>query len=186
MSRRVAFTALLAVLAWSVLAVPAQGTTGRHCSYRLVTVERHGRVNITEPQLIGCYATFSESISASTGGRVRVPDSTRPQQLTDADVAATLASSDVLIGVEYPQFGFGGISANYTASETCSSTNIVQVNYVGDAYNDKFSSGKGFGGCDHNKKFQHADFGGDVVTCTPNCTNYGTLSNEVSSLRWRP
>jgi hypothetical protein len=186
MSRRVAFTALLAVLAWSVLAVPAQGTTGRHCSYRLVTVERHGRVNITEPQLIGCYATFSEALAAGSGGTTRVPSSMTPDRLTNADLSTGTRADTVLIGTEFNRDNFAGITNNYFAPTTCSSTNVWDVNYVGDAWNDMFESGRGFGGCDHNKKFQHADFLGDVLTCTPNCSDYGALSNEVSSLRWRP
>jgi hypothetical protein len=84
------------------------------------------------------------------------------------------------------QTSFGGQSQDYFAPSTCSATNIWEVNYVGDTWNDRFSSGKGFGGCNHNKKFAAADFGGDVLTCTPNCNDYGSLSNQVSSLRWRP
>ena len=57
---------------------------------------------------------------------------------------------------------------------------------VGAFWDNVFSSGKGFGGCDTNKKFENTNFGGSVLTCTPNCTNYGTLSNQVSSLRWKP
>jgi hypothetical protein len=186
MQRRFAIVALLAVAAGSLLTAPAQGQTGRHCAYRLVTIERRGSVNVTRPELIGCYSTFSQSISAATGGAVRVRDTMTPQQLTDADLQASTRASDVVLGVEYVQTSYGGSSNTYSATSTCSASNIWEWNYVGDEWNDRFSSGKGFGGCDHNKKFAAADFGGDVLTCTPNCTNYGTLSNEVSSLRYRP
>lgn len=186
MHRRLVIVALIAVAAGSLFALPAQGRTGRHCAYRLVTMERHGSVNVTQPELIGCYTTFSQSVSAATGGAVRVRDTMTPQQLTDGDLQAGTSAADVVIGLEYVQTGYGGSSQSYSAPTTCSSNNIYDLNYVGDEWNDRFSSGKGFGGCDHNKKFQAADFGGGVVTCTPNCMNYGTLSDEVSSLRWRP
>jgi hypothetical protein len=186
MHRRLVIVALIAVAAGSLLALPAQGRAGRHCAYRLVTIERHGSVNVTRPELIGCYSTFSQSISAATGGAVRVRETMTPQELTDADLQAGTSAADVIIGVEYLQTSYGGDSTNYAATATCSATNIWEWNYVGDQLNDRFSSGKGFGGCDHNKKFAAADFGGDVLTCTPNCANYGTLSNEVSSLRYRP
>jgi hypothetical protein len=186
MSRRVATTALLAVLAWSVLAVPAQGRAGGHCSYRLVTIERHGRVNVTKPELIGCYSTFSQALAAGSGGTIQVSSSMTPQSLTNRDLASGTRADLVMIGTEFNRDGFSGISNDYFAPTACSSTNVYDLNYVGDTWNDKFESGKGFGGCDHNKKFQHADFGGDVLTCTPNCADYGTLSNQVSSLRWRP
>ena len=60
------------------------------------------------------------------------------------------------------------------------------MSYVGNFWNDDFESGRGFGGCDTNKKFKAANFGGDVLTCTPDCLSYGVLRNEVSSLRWKP
>jgi hypothetical protein len=189
MSRRFATTALLAVLAWSVLAVPAQGRTGRHCVYRLVTIDRHGSVNETRADLIGCYATFSEAISAGTQGHVRLPASMCPEQLTVRVLAAASTGTragDVVLGTEFNLNGYAGASKNWTAAATCSANDIWDINYVGDQYNDMFNSGKGFGGCDHNRKFEHADFGGEAMTCTPNCSNYGTLANEVSSLRYRP
>jgi len=186
MSRRFATTALLAVLAWSVLAVPAQGQTGRHCSYRLVTVERHGRVNVTQPELIGCYGTFSRALAAGSGGAIHVSASMTPNRLTDSDLSGGTLADIVLIGTEFFQRDYGGQSRSYFSDSTCSDTNIVEWSYVGDQLNDTYASGKGFGGCDHNKKFEDAGFGGNVLTCTPNCSNYGALANEVSSLRWRP
>ena len=189
MSRRVATTALLAVLAWSVLAVPAQGRTERHCAYRLVTIERHGSINETRAELVGCYSSFSDAISAGTQGRVRLPASMTPQQVTDADLSAATngtAAGDVVLGTEFNLNGYGGGSTNWTATATCSANDIWDINYVTDTYNDWANSGKGFGGCDHNRKFEHADLGGNALTCTPNCSNYGTLANEVSSLRYRP
>jgi hypothetical protein len=186
MPRRYVFSALLAVLAWSLLAVPAQGRTGRHCVYRLITIERRGPVNVTEPELIGCYSTFSDALAEGSDGAIRVSSSMTPQRLTDRDLATGTRGDLVLIGTEFNLSGYGGASKSYVDTATCSDSNIVEMNYVGDAYNDTFSSGKGFGGCDHNKKFEHADFAGNVLTCTPNCSDYGALSNEVSSLRWRP
>jgi hypothetical protein len=56
---------------------------------------------------------------------------------------------------------------------------------MGATWNDRYESGKGFSSCDHNKKFEHADYGGAVLTCTPNCSTYGVLRNEVSSLKWK-
>jgi len=109
-----------------------------------------------------------------------------PDQLRDSDLATASPLSSVLIGTEFNALAFGGASNDYFAATACAGTDVWDVNYVGDGLNDTFSSGKGFGGCDHNKKFQDADFSGNVLTCTPNCNDYGSLSNQVSSLRWRP
>jgi hypothetical protein len=186
MSRRFATTALLAILAWSVLAVPAQGRTGRHCAYRLVTIERHGRVNVAQPELIGCFGTFSQALAAGSGGTIQLSSTITPDRLTDRELSGGTRADQVLIGTEFFQRDFGGQSKSYFADSTCTDTNIWEAWYVGDQLNDTFASGKGFGGCDHNKKFEDANFGGNVLTCTPNCGYYGTLANEVSSLRWRP
>jgi hypothetical protein len=165
----------------------ATAQEGQNCSYRLVPISRVGSVNTATTELIGCYNTFAEAIEAGIGGALDLPSSTTPLSLSASDLVTQSATSDTLIGTEFDSTGFGGGSTNYFAASTCSASNTWEVNYVGDALNDTFSSGKGFGGCDHNKKFVAADFAGNVVTCTPNCTNYGAgVSNEVSSLRWKP
>jgi hypothetical protein len=177
---------LSALLVIATVAVPvAHARGGDHCAFRLRAIGRKASVTLAEPVLIGCYPTLAEALAAGSGGGIRV-DASSPADLTDASVRSSILTSDVLIGTEFNQTGFGGTSQDYFAPSTCSQTNTWEVNYVGDTWNDKFSSGKGFGGCDHNKKFAAADFGGDVLTCTPNCNDYGSLSNAVSSLRWRP
>ncbi len=165
----------------------SSAAAGKHCAFRLIATSRHGVVHEAKRQLVGCYETFSEALAAGSHGQIRVPSSTTPNQLTDKDLAIAASGSDVLIGTEFNVTSFGGASNSYFAPSTCSANSIWETNYVGDAWNDYFSSGKGFGGCDHNKKFTAADFGGDVLTCAPNCADYGQgISNQVSSLRWRP
>ncbi len=185
MHRLFIFCSFLLVLA-GVLPPEAGAEEGQNCSYRLIPISQAGSVTTADVELIGCYDTFAEAIEAGTGGAIDVPADATPLRLTASDLATGAAASDVLIGTEFDSAGFGGASTNYFAPSTCTASTTWEVNYVGSAMNDSFSSGKGFGGCDHNKKFVDADFAGDVLTCTPNCTNYGVLSNEVSSLRWKP
>jgi len=182
---RAAVMSLLVLGALSPVASAAPG--GRHCAYHLDPVSRSERIVKAAPRLIGCYASFAQAISAGTGGAVQLDPSASPSTLTDAALGdPVLSASSVLIGTEFVDAGYGGSSASYFASATCSSTTTWEVAYVTDAWNDMFSSGQGFGGCDHNKKFEASNFGGSVLTCTPNCTNYGTLNDLVSSLRWKP
>jgi hypothetical protein len=173
------------VIAASVLALPmpAGADTGDHCSFRLVPVSQVGTTTTAALELVGCYATFEQAIEGGAGGSVDLPAGTTPESLTQQDLTA---ASDVLIGTEWDGANYLLGSVSYWAPSTCSSTQTWQLNYVGDSYNDRFESGKGFGGCDVNKKFQHADYAGSVLTCRPNCTSYGTLANQVSSLRWKP
>ena len=138
---------------------------------------------LAEEVLIGCYDTYAEALHAGSHGTIAAAADVTPPTLTEATLAVT-ASSSVLIGTEWDQTSYAGISKSYFASVTCSSSVTWEVDYVTDTWNDRFASGKGFGGCDRNRKFAASQFGGSSVLCTPNCTTYGSLNNEVSSLRW--
>ncbi len=181
--------AMLALVIAPAGSAGAGSATGRHCAYRLVP-ESHPRPHVVSARLekVGCFSTFVDAVAAGSGGSIRLPLSTSPPQLTDGLIARstrTLAGDDTLIGTEWFSTNYGGASRNYWAPNACAGT-TYEVQYVHDAQNDAFESGKGFGGCDNNKKFADSGFGGAVLTCTPNCSDYGPLRNEVSSLRWKP
>lgn len=159
-----------------------------HCVVYLVpTPATDDRPGASDPVDGGCYTSYAEAIEVGTSGDVVLPSSIQPGSLTQRIlIAATRrGGGSVLIGTEWTDTGHGGQSQNYFAPATCSPGNIVEVSNLG-VFNDDFASGQGFGGCDENKKFKSASFGGDVRTCTPDCWGYGDLNNEVSSLRWRP
>lgn len=185
--RSVAIGSAAIMLLLAAPAIAAPQDEERHCVIHLVALSPKTEDGITTATLEegGCFLTLEEAIEVGTGGEVAtLPEGTSPIDLTQSVLDATLtAASDVLIGTEYENTNFGGISHNYFASSGCAST-TWQVSNVGAAVNDRFESGKGFGTCDHNRKFEHANFGGAVVLCTPNCGTYGALRNEVTSLRW--
>jgi hypothetical protein len=170
-------------------AMPAHGVGGGHCVYRLIPIGKGvaPRAIATRPELVGCYATYVEAIFAGTGGAIRLPRGTTPRTVTDAMVTprAGVALATVVIGTEWDLVNYGGSSKTYTASSTCTSSTTWETSYVGDAWNDRGSSGKGFGGCDTNRKYVGSNFTGSSLVCTPNCSSYGSLTNLVSSLRWR-
>jgi hypothetical protein len=167
----------------------ARPAAGRHCVFRLVPESRpKPHLILASLQRVGCFVTLSAAIEAGSGGTIRLARSTQPVDLTDTMISETTVArvgDDTLIGTEWNTTAFGGVSNSYMAPDSCAGTTYA-VAYVGDAWNDRFESGKGFGGCDTNRKFVHADFLGDVLTCTPNCGDYGSLRNEVSSLKWKP
>jgi hypothetical protein len=188
-SNAVVLVTLFAAAALIVSVVPATAASS-NCAVLLVpgSVDPSGTILATEVDL-GCYPTYAEALAAGSSGAIDVPALTTPASLTDAVLAAdtiATAAADVLIGTEFTGIGYGGSSKSYFASATCSTGVVWGVADVGASWDNQFSSGKGFGGCDTNKKFENTNFGGSVLTCTPNCTNYGTLSNQVSSLRWKP
>jgi hypothetical protein len=167
----------------------ARPAGGRHCVFRLVP-ESRPKPHVVSASLekVGCFDTLSAAVEAGSGGSIRLARSTQPADLTDAmitDATVPQAGDDTLIGTEWLDSGYGGVSTSYWAPNACAGV-TYEVAYVGDFWNDRFESGKGFGGCDTNKKFVHANFGGDVLTCSPNCSYYGSLANEVSSLKWKP
>jgi hypothetical protein len=169
----------------------ARSAEGRHCAVRLEP-ESYPKphVILARAVRVGCYDTLSEAVEAGSGGAIQLPRSTTPAELTDeliarSTVTARIGGGSTLIGTEWTSVGYTSNSKSYLAPDACAG-NIWETDYVGDAWNDVFDSGKGFGGCDTNKKFVHANFAGDVLTCSPSCTDYGTLRDEVSSLRWKP
>jgi hypothetical protein len=164
---------------------PAVGETEVHCAVQLEPVGVRGIVIVAEAVEIGCYPTYAEALGAGSNGAMAVDASTTPSSLSDAEVGVAASASSVLIGTEWDETGFGSSSKSYFATNSCSSVVSWEVGYVTDQWNDRFESGKGFGGCDRNRKFEASQFGGASVLCTPNCSTYGSLNNEVSSLRWR-
>lgn len=171
-----------------LLAAPADASQDeeRHCVAFLVPVAPKSEAEVITAALEdgGCYETLEEALEVGTGGQVALPAGTSPAELTQSLLdSAVTAAADVLLGTEYDNTGFIGPSKSYFAASGCAST-TWQVSNVGANWNDRFESGVGFGTCDHNRKFEHADFGGSVALCTPNCSTYGTLRNQVTSLRW--
>jgi hypothetical protein len=179
---------VVAALATTLAVGPAEASPeaeGQHCVTMLVPLEPIGGPTLAELEPIGCFPTYDQALEAGSGSAIDVPADTSPQTLTDETAALLSTSSSVLIGTEYDGSNFGGGSQSYFAASTCAGVSWSVAN-VGSEWNDRFQSGKGFGGCDTNRKFQHENFAGDVRTCTPNCADYGALENEVTSLRWRP
>lgn len=184
--RAVASVSVSAILLMGSPASAAPSAEELHCVVHLVPLSPRTDDGVVTATLEdrGCFATLDEALEAGTGGQVSLPEGTSPGELTQSLLDdAVIAAADVLLGTEYDNVNFGGASRNYFASSGCANT-TWQVPNVGATWNDRFESGVGFGTCDHNRKFQHNDFGGAVVLCTPNCGTYGTLRNQVSSLRW--
>ncbi len=184
------------MILWATLALlvpfvasPASAATPRNCALKLVPIGTGTRHGVVEARLVrlGCFRTFAEAIRVGSGGAIRVPAGTTPASLTQPtlDRSTQLSGANVLIGTEYDLLAYAGNSSSYYAANTCAGVTWEVAN-VGSAVNDTFESGKGYGGCDHNKKFQDINFGGTVITCTPNCSDYGVLRDKVSSLKWKP
>lgn len=177
--------ALVVVGALAGIAQPVNAGVAEHCVFRLVPLERVGVVTNASVELVGCFSTYERALEAGAGNSIDVARGVTPQTLTDELLDPPSVFASVLIGTEYDGSNFTGGSNSYFAPTTCTSSTTWQVANVGATWNDRFQSGKGFGGCDTNRKFEHQNYGGAVRLCTPNCSDYGALANEVTSLRWR-
>jgi hypothetical protein len=173
----------LVLLLGSVMSATPAGASsaGDACAYELQPISIEGALVHAEPVLIGCFDTYAQALAAGSDDAISVSADTTPLSL---DVSLSVTLSSVLIGTEWVSNSYAGASNSYFATATCSASLTWEVDYVTDLWNDRFNSGKGFGSCDRNRKFEHSQFGGASVLCTPNCTNYGALNDEVSSLRW--
>lgn len=174
---------LLGVLA--SVAQPARADIGQHCAFRLVPLEPAGVGTNASLELIGCFGTYEQALEAGIGVGIDLGSEVTPQAFTEDVLPPPTVLTGVLIGTEYDGAAFTNASTSYFAATTCTAVTTWQVANVGPEWNDRFQSGKGFGGCDTNRKYQHENFGGTVRTCTPNCSDYGALANQVTSLRWR-
>lgn len=176
---------VMAALSLGVVTPAVAEDAAVHCASMLVPLEPLAGSTVAKLEPIGCFASYDLALEVGTGTLVDVPSDVSPATLSQEAAAMLVTTSSVLIGTEFDAYGFGGGSESYFAPSTCSSSVSWSVSNVGAEWNDRFQSGKGFGGCDTNRKFEHADFSGDVRICTPNCMDYSALANEVTSLRWR-
>jgi len=160
---------------------PEPGRRGElHCVFELRPVERTARAVFTEPLPRGCFSTQAESMAVGTNGNVILPPDTEAEDLSQD----LIDQFTVVIGREFDEGSFVDKLVEYYAPTGCNQNTWV-VNYVGNSLNDRFESGKGFAHCDLNRKFEDADLGGASILCTPHCSAYGVLRDEVSSLRWK-
>jgi hypothetical protein len=183
-------TLIAVAMIWAVPATAEEQAELEHCAtYLDRTIDDPQTKPVeTEEVDLGCFDSLTEAVAVGTDGATEPVSSgigprtsfrqTDRQAMTEED-----PEKRFLIGIEWNLINFDGGSRSYYFDRACNS-NPIEVN-VGDTWNDKFESGKGFSGCGANKKFEHVNQGGDVLLCTPNCSNYGDLRNRVSSLRWK-
>jgi hypothetical protein len=173
-------TVLLAavMLPSAVAAKPNPSGQGKNCVLQVEYVDVGGPD--AEVASESCFPSFSQAIDFATEGLTLLPPNATPDKLTQ-DLLPALALTSVVIGVDWDSTNYAGASRVWTASTGCDFSHWYQVSYVGDAWNDRTESAKGFGGCEKYRHFDAANFGGTVKTCTPNCSTMGTMADKTSS-----
>lgn len=176
-----ALLALAAVPAAS--AAPRSAGQGNHCTYRL----EHISADSSEARIVAktCFSSFADSFRYATRGQVTVPDSLTPDQVSQSMVPNAL-DSVVVLGTDWDRANYSslGASINWEAPTSCTTSQSWTVSYVGNTWNDRIGSAKSYGGCHKFHHWEHGSYGGAVQICQPNCSTFGVMDNQTSSLSW--
>ncbi len=86
-----------------------------------------------------------------------------------------------LIARYFDDTNFKNVLIYYYGPALCSSDISYAVKSLEEAYNNKFSSGSGYSGCNNISVFDLTSFGGDSYSCFANCSSFGALNDRVSS-----
>ena len=185
---RVGFLAVAAVLVLPAPAVAGSQTLspsaeGNNCVNKLAPiVEGSPEVRIASSS---CFDTFAAAISFATGGATRLSVHAQPsslrQKLLPKISGATLAATDVVIGVDWELPSKGGASVVWETPTGCDFSHWYLLGNVGSNWNDRIQSAKGFSGCVRYRHFEHEEYQGLVRTCTPYCQ---AMPSWTTSLQW--
>jgi hypothetical protein len=166
-----------------------EAAKAKHCVAKLQRVAPD--VALSQVADLNCYPTFSDAIFAATEGAVLLPakESLKEQlkvlnQELNFQKATPTPGAPYVISVDYRDASYVGTTLTFTATEPCSSTVFYELAGMPAGWNDVTSSTLGYSSCDQNIQYEHANFGGAVLTCTPNCAGFGALNDRVSARRW--
>ncbi len=178
-------TVVLVSLAWTPAAMAASGPPERpsaaapHCAIGLAPNEH---VAATPAR---CFPTLKEAVGfASAGAVVLGPTSTAPTE-TQVEQAST-ASTQPLLGIEYWNSYYGGSTLTLYGTSGSGCVNGVSYGFssLSSTWNDEISSSKAYSSCDGHH-YESSGYAGAVRSCLPNCTSFGVMNDETSSIRFR-
>lgn len=170
---------------------PRKVPAGKHCTARLEKLEpgaSESRISSFD-----CYQSFSEAIYAVTEGAVFLPPDESlknqlkalRQELKSIENASTVGGGSVILAIDYQHSNYGGVTLTYYGYTGCTSTTsyiVPSLSTVG--WDNVVSSTQAFNGCIRNILYEHPNYGGASLTCTPNCSSVGVMNDATSSRRF--
>jgi hypothetical protein len=141
-----------------------------------------------------CFSTFAEAMAYASGGRLKLAANASRDQYSLAELSASTAGVTI-IGRDYEDPNYScnifGPCLDWTVNNDFGCTG--GRNYVASSmptvdgfnWNDQLSSTKAFAGCSRNQNFEHANYGGALRNCLPNCATMGVMNDATSSKQWR-
>ncbi len=156
----------------------------RHCVLEIDPIRPGESASQVRP--VGCFATFSEAISAATRGAVRLPPDIGPDEVTPEMLAP--AQSNIVIGIDYWDSNFRGQSLVWETPHTagCSDGSTYGSPGMPPGWNDEVSSARSYAGCNHYYHYEHTNWTGAVLDCGGSCATMGVMNDQTSSERWTP
>lgn len=141
---------------------------------------------------LDCYASFPEAIYAATEGTVLLPENASMKdqlqilrrEMDTRRKATTPTGGPYVIAIDYRGTWYTSPALIYQGPYPCSPSVAYQQSYLPGAWNDDTSSSEGFSECYTNIHYEHSNWGGRMLVCTPNCGSFGSLDREISSRRW--
>ncbi len=162
----------------------AGAPSGSSCVSRLEAVQQgspEARIASTT-----CFATFAAAISFATDGKTVLPANAGPDFLTqamlpDSSPGPQSPATSYVIGIDWDFPSQNGYSRVWEASTGCDVSHWWVLSYVGDDWNDRIESAKGYSGCVRYRHYQDINYGGAHVTCSAYCSTMGSLADQTSS-----
>jgi hypothetical protein len=156
-----------------------------YCVY-LVTAQNGGPDLVDVPGELRCYPNFGGAIYDATGGGINIPN-LQPVELTQGLLDSSIGTKTV-IGVEYWNRNYNAnpnreVIYSVAGGTGCTSTISWNLDNVGPYDNDKFSSARGYAGCNHVYHWENDFRRGSSLDCSP-CADMGAMNNQTTSLSW--
>ncbi len=131
-----------------------------------------------------CYSSFAASIAAATGGRIRLPASTKPGSITRAEISAwnAVPATVFVLSIDWKDANYSGASLTWTQSTDCGR---FQAASMPSGWNDVVSSVVTSADC-ANSLFQNINFGGSRLDISRNTSRatLGSFNDLTSSEKW--
>ena len=178
-------TCMLAFQVHPATALDDTTSEPEYCVY-LVQAQNGGSDLVDVPGELRCYPSFGGAIYDATGGGINIPN-LQPVELTQTLLDASIGTKTV-IGVEYWNRNYNEnpnreVIYSVVGGTGCTSTLSWHVDNVGPYDNDKFSSARGYSGCNHIDHWENDFRTGSSRDCSP-CGDMGAMNNQTTSLNW--
>lgn len=129
------------------------------------------------------------------GSTENVPDAPDPvcfdtkEEVADyldalASARSLSTASSIVLGTVYADVNYGGSSYTMWGSSGCAGVTFGFASLSG-GWDTRISSARAANGC-WVTLYKATNYGGEKLTCTPNCPSVGTLNDQVRSLVFRP